>query len=40
MALASSAYSPMMSGRGFTSIRVNGMGPADFGIVDVKNVIQ
>lgn len=26
--------------RGFTSIRVNGMGPADFGIVDVKNVIN
>ena len=26
--------------RGFTSIRVNGMGPSDFGIVDVKNVID
>lgn len=26
--------------RGFTSIRVNGMGPEGFGIVDVKNVID
>ena len=26
--------------RGFTSIRVNGMGPADFGVIDVRNAID